>query len=120
VEHGVLRPHIETRDEEPPPARVLAEREQRGGAVVGRTERREQIERVSLARGGRIHAAEHKLGRVELADDLRRIAEAAVVLAEPPEELAGIVPAEPAAGERLYLVAYRRDSEGEAEEDART
>jgi hypothetical protein len=57
---------------------------------------------------------------VELADDLRRIAEAAVVLAEPPEELAGIVPAEPAAGERLYLVAYRRESDGEAEEDART
>lgn len=55
---------------------------------------------------------------MELADDLRRIAEAAVVLAEPPEELAGIVPAEPAAGERLYLVAYRREPEGEAGDDA--
>jgi hypothetical protein len=59
---------------------------------------------------------------VELADDLRRIAEAAVALAEPPEELVGIVPAEPAAGERVYLVAYDPEPEraAEAEADTRT
>jgi hypothetical protein len=55
------------------------------------------------------------LAAVELADDLRRIAEAAVGLAEPAEELAGIVPAEPAAGLRLYLVAYRREDGDDAE-----
>jgi len=53
---------------------------------------------------------------VELADDLRRIAEAAVGHAGPEEELAGIVPAEPAAGLRLYLVAYRRGENGERPE----
>jgi hypothetical protein len=56
---------------------------------------------------------------MDLADDLRRIAEAAVVHAEPTEELAGIVPAEPAGGMRLYLVAYSGGAE-EAGEDAST
>jgi hypothetical protein len=44
---------------------------------------------------------------VGLDDDLRRIAEAAVRYAEPEEDLAGIVPAEPATGSRAYLCAYR-------------
>jgi hypothetical protein len=44
---------------------------------------------------------------VELADELRRAAEAAVVYAGAGEELAGIVPAEPASGLRVYLCAYR-------------
>jgi hypothetical protein len=44
---------------------------------------------------------------MELVDELRRIAEAAVVFAGPEEELVGIVPAEPATGTRLYLCAYR-------------
>jgi hypothetical protein len=48
---------------------------------------------------------------VELSDELRRIAEAAVRRVEPGEELAGIVPAEPAAGERAYLCAFRGNSE---------
>jgi hypothetical protein len=38
--------------------------------------------------------------------DLRRIAEAAVVHAAEGEEVAGIVPAEPAGGLRLYVCAY--------------
>jgi hypothetical protein len=42
-----------------------------------------------------------------LSDDLRRAAEAAVRYAGPEEELAGIVPAEPSAGTRVYLCAYR-------------
>jgi hypothetical protein len=44
---------------------------------------------------------------MELEDDLRRIADTAVRFAEPGEELAGIVPAEPSSGMRGYLCAYR-------------
>jgi hypothetical protein len=47
---------------------------------------------------------------VELTHDLRRIADAAVRHAQPGEELAGIVPTEPA-GSRAYLCAYERDGE---------
>jgi len=43
--------------------------------------------------------------------ELRRIAEAAVGHASDGEELAGIVPAEPSEGARVYLCAYR---DGEA------
>jgi len=50
---------------------------------------------------------EPMLGRVGLTEDLRRIAEAAVRLADAGEELAGIVPAEPSSGGRAYLCAYR-------------
>jgi hypothetical protein len=39
--------------------------------------------------------------------ELRRIAEAAVAYAADGEELAGIVPAEPSQGVRVYLCAYR-------------
>jgi hypothetical protein len=46
------------------------------------------------------------LAQVGLSEDLRRIAEAAVRSADPGEELTGIVPAEPAAGERAYLCAF--------------
>jgi hypothetical protein len=49
---------------------------------------------------------------VDLSDELRRIAEAAVRFAEPGEELSGIVPAEPAAGARAYLCAFSTDGEG--------
>ena len=42
---------------------------------------------------------------------LRRIAEAAVAYAAEGEELAGIVPAEPSRGVRLYLCAYRHEEE---------
>src|SRR5919199_3196203 len=48
--------------------------------------------------------------QVELTHDLRRIADAAVRHAQPGEELAGIVPTEPA-GSRAYLCAYERDGE---------
>jgi len=43
---------------------------------------------------------------VALEQDLRRIAERAAVYAEEGEDLAGIVPAEPASGFRLYVCAY--------------
>jgi hypothetical protein len=43
--------------------------------------------------------------------ELRRIAEAAVAYAAEDEELAGIVPAEPSQGVRLYLCAYRHGEE---------
>jgi len=44
---------------------------------------------------------------VELEDELRGIAETAIGFAADGEELAGIVPAEPAGGRRFYLCAYR-------------
>jgi hypothetical protein len=43
---------------------------------------------------------------VPLEQDLRRIAERAAVYAEEGEDVAGIVPAEPASGFRLYVCAY--------------
>jgi hypothetical protein len=45
---------------------------------------------------------------VELTEELRRIADAAVRFADPGEELAGIVPTEPD-DSRAYLCAYGRD-----------
>ena len=63
-----------------------------------------------------------------LTEDLRRAAEAAVRYADAGEELTGIVAAEPAAGDRVYLCAYaleeqRRwlavDSDGRAIESRR-
>jgi hypothetical protein len=44
---------------------------------------------------------------MELTDDLRRIADAAVRYASVGEEVIGIVPAEPSSGSRFYLCAYR-------------
>ena len=44
VEHRSPGAGLDPRDEEPPPARVLPEREQRGVAVVRRAERREELE----------------------------------------------------------------------------
>lgn len=41
-----------------------------------------------------------------LDEELRRIGDAAVAFAADGEELAGIVPAEPASGVRLYVCAY--------------
>jgi hypothetical protein len=46
-----------------------------------------------------------------LDQELRRIAEVAVTYCRDGEELAGIVPAEPAAGVRLYVCAYRDGEE---------
>lgn len=43
---------------------------------------------------------------VDLVDDLERIAAVAVSHADDGEELAGILAAEPATGERLYICAY--------------
>jgi hypothetical protein len=46
-----------------------------------------------------------------LDQELRRIAEVAVTYCRDGEELAGIVPAEPAAGVRVYLCAFRDGEE---------
>lgn len=43
---------------------------------------------------------------MELAEELERIAAVAAAHAEDGEELAGVLPAEPGAGERLYVCAY--------------
>ena len=45
-----------------------------------------------------------------LAEDLERIADAARELAAPRETLAGVIPTEPQAGERVYLCAYEGPS----------
>jgi hypothetical protein len=50
------------------------------------------------------------LAAVSLEDDLRRTAGAAAAFAGAEETLAGIIPAEPAPGRRLYLCAYRSAS----------
>ena len=46
-----------------------------------------------------------------LDEELRRIAETAVTYCRDGEELAGIIPAEPAIGVRLYVCAYRDGEE---------
>jgi hypothetical protein len=46
---------------------------------------------------------------MDLDRDLRRIAETAGALAAEGEEVAGIVPAEPASGIRLYVCAYGKE-----------
>jgi hypothetical protein len=45
---------------------------------------------------------------VSLSEDVGRIAEAAARYAAPGEELAAVVPVEPASGERVYLCAFAR------------
>ena len=46
-----------------------------------------------------------------LDEELRRIAETAATYCSDGEELAGIIPAEPASGVRLYVCAYRDGEE---------
>jgi hypothetical protein len=46
------------------------------------------------------------LGAVSLSEDVGRIAEAAARYAAPGEELAAVLPVEPASGERVYLCAF--------------
>jgi hypothetical protein len=48
---------------------------------------------------------------VDLSDELDRIAEVAGTYVGPGEELAAVIPAEPSAGLRVYLCAYRRGDE---------
>ena len=48
---------------------------------------------------------------MELDQELRRIAEKAVIYCRDGEELAGIVPAEPGKGGRVYVCAYRDGDE---------
>jgi hypothetical protein len=51
------------------------------------------------------------LSVTRLSDDLARIAEAARAFAEPGEDLAAVIPAEPAAGTRVYLCAYGEEGD---------
>jgi len=51
------------------------------------------------------------LGSMALLDDIDRVAQAALALAEQGEELAGIVTAEPQEGERTYLCAFSNGDE---------
>ena len=46
------------------------------------------------------------LALVSLSDDLERIAVTAAALAEPGESVTGVLPAEPAEGQRVYLCAF--------------
>ena len=48
---------------------------------------------------------------MELDEELRRIADAAVTHCAEGDELTGIVPAEPASGVRVYVCAYRAGDE---------
>ena len=48
---------------------------------------------------------------MDLAEQLRAAVETAVRYAEDGEELSGVVPAEPASGERVYLCVYSRGEE---------
>jgi hypothetical protein len=48
---------------------------------------------------------------VELSDDVRRIAAAAESFAGERERVEAVLPAEPAAGTRIYLVAFAADAE---------
>ena len=51
------------------------------------------------------------LTQVGLAEDLERIAGAAIALAEPGEEVAAVIPTEPRADLRVYLCAFRAGNE---------
>src|SRR5262245_49851374 len=101
VEHRVVGADVEPRDEEAPPARVLAEGEERAVAVVGGTERREQCARGDGGHEGRVYS-----GCVGADDELGRAAAAAARLAGPGETLEALLAAEPAPGRRVYLCAF--------------
>ena len=106
VEHPVVRPGLDSGDEEPPPASVLAEGEEPSVAVVRLGEGREELEGGSVALGERLgHGT--IVARVALEHDLARAREAAGAHAESGEEVTGIVPTEPG-GTRIYLCAYAR------------
>jgi hypothetical protein len=51
------------------------------------------------------------LGRVGLSDDVRRIAVAAERFRAAGEQVEAVLPAEPAAGQRMYLVAFAADGD---------
>src|SRR4051794_10826269 len=65
VENTVAGTDVEARDQEPPPAWILAEREDAGVALIGRAERREQLQGPCSC--GRLrHAAKPILAGVDL------------------------------------------------------
>src|SRR6478672_7772423 len=72
----------------------------RSGHTSARVGRRASGRRRLLPQG-RVYA-----GAVSLSEDVGRIAEAAARYAAPGEELAAVVPVEPASGERVYLCAF--------------
>ena len=85
------------RDEERAPARVLAEREEPGVAVVRRPERREELPG--------IHARDSMLERVALSEDVERIAAAAAAFAAAGGGARGVLAVE-TLGRRVYLCAF--------------
>src|SRR5262249_17536596 len=90
VEHGVATARLDARDQKAPPPRILAERENRGPAVVGGSKRREEGRGI------------HTLDSMALADDLERIPGAAAEHGT----VTGVLAAEPTRGRRFYLVAF--------------
>lgn len=109
VEHLFVGAGLDPRDEEPPPAPVLTEREETGISVIRLGERREELEGRAVALGERLgHGT--IVARVALEDDLGRVRDAASAHAGPGEEVVGIVPTE-TGGIRVYLCAFgRRDA----------
>src|SRR5581483_7917118 len=72
VEDRVAGAGLDARDEEAPPARVLAEREEPRVAVVRRPERREQLLRVLPAGRERRHERNRALKHVSIRTDTYR------------------------------------------------
>jgi hypothetical protein len=107
VKHAVVLPRFDARDEEPAPARVLAEREEAAVTVVRLAEGREQTARLRVPGGNGLgHSGESKLGSVGLSEELGRIAGAARSFSVAGEAVVGVLAAEPASGERVYLCAF--------------
>jgi hypothetical protein len=102
VEDRVGRADVDVRHERAPPARVLAQGQERGVPVVRRPERCEERPRD----GGLGHVAESILDPVALADDVDRIAAAAAKHTAPGERVAAVLATEPMPGERVYLAAF--------------
>ncbi len=81
----------------------------RSGRTSGRAARRARS-RAAAARSSRPRG-ESKLTPVDLNDELQAIAETARAHAADGEELAAVIPAEPAVGVRVYLCAFAAGEE---------
>src|SRR3972149_5315449 len=108
VEDAVAGAAVDSGDEEAPPARVLAEAEEGGVAVVRGGEGCEQRECVAIPLAERVvHGA--IVLPVGLEDEIRAAFEAALAFAREGEEITGVLPTEPGRGARVYLCSYERD-----------
>jgi hypothetical protein len=108
VQHFVARARGDPRDEEAPPARILAEAEEGGVPVVGLRQRREELPCPSVQLSLRLSHVSI-VAAVGLDEELSAVAGVAEAFLDAGEKLAGVVVAEPAPGLRLYLCAYRRE-----------